>query len=196
MFWKHSKFWTKVLSGSSSLIKLEVSCLHHLNILTLHILTLHAILLKKTPCLVDYLVSFQSFKNSHFWETSWWLGFSWKLYHFHPFKYWTYRFLSIHNHYCNKKTLLCYLFRILAKNLILLQYYLIYWQSSSQKQNIYVSISQQKKRQYDMIAILSDILQFLLFARTDLNNLCQNFCVVLLKFSIMKSVLFPPTWHL
>ena len=107
---KYSKFWAKVLSGSSSLIKLEVSCLHHLNILTLHILTLHAILLKKTPCLVDYLVSFQSFKNSHFWETSWWLGFSWKLYPFHPFKYWTYRFLWIHNHYCNKKTLLCYLF--------------------------------------------------------------------------------------
>ena len=163
---------------------------------TLHILTLHATLLKKISCLVDYLIIFQNFKSSHFWETSWWLDFSGKLYAFHPFKYWTYRFFWILNHCCNKKSLLCYLFRTLAKNLILFQYYLIYWQSSSQKQNIYVSISQQKKRQYDMIAILSDILQFLLFARTDLNNLCQNFCVVLLKFSIMKSVLFPPTWHL
>ena len=125
---------------------------------TLHILTLHATLLKKISCLVDYLIIFQNFKSSHFWETSWWLDFSGKLYAFHPFKYWTYRFFWILNHCCNKKSLLCYLFRTLAKNLILFQYYLIYWQSSSQKQNIYVSISQQKKRQYDMIAIISDIL--------------------------------------
>ena len=40
------------------------------------------------------------------------------------------------------------------------------------------------------------ITQFFLLARTDLNILCQNFCVALLKLSVMRSVLFPRTWHL
>ena len=98
------------------------------------------------------------------------IGFFWKIIHLSPFKYWAYQFFRI-RYYCNNKTLLWYLFRTLAINLLLLQYYLMYlticWQSSSRKQNIYVCISQKKKRY---------LTQLFLLARTDLYSLCQNFC--------------------
>ena len=35
----------------------------------------------------------------------WWVGFSGKLFCFHPFKYWSHQFFWILYHHCNKKTL-------------------------------------------------------------------------------------------